>query len=395
MITGRNDDRGVLAAMKLAALNNEPVFGLTHRHYKYPARFSPKFVRAAIEAFSKPGDLVLDPYMGGGTTMVESMALGRQGVGCDINSLALFVARAKTTPLTSTESRQVETWARVVVPTLSYHSFDARLAEVICETRTRNLDLPNARPIKKFIALALVSLDTLSSEAAREFVRCVLLNTTQWALNGKKQRVSLGDFRTRVTEVAIDMLSGSASLDVALSEAKGSHASPILIHDSAEHIARCEPFKDGKRAQLVVTSPPYPGVHVLYHRWQVDGRRETPAPYWIANCLDGQGEAYYTFGARKEKRKDSYFEQSLKTLQAIRTVMSDGAVMVQMIAFSNPSTQLKRYLRNMAKAGFREVRTAEDRPARTWRSVPGRSWHANYRGDTSSAREVALLHVAD
>jgi hypothetical protein len=43
-----------------------------------------------------------------------------------------------------------------------------------------------------------------------------------------------------------------------------------------------------RKAKLIVTSPPYPGVHVLYHRWHVDGRRETPAPYWIAGCNDGQ-----------------------------------------------------------------------------------------------------------
>jgi hypothetical protein len=35
---------------------NGVVSGLTHDFYRYPARFSPLFARAAIEAFSKPGD---------------------------------------------------------------------------------------------------------------------------------------------------------------------------------------------------------------------------------------------------------------------------------------------------------------------------------------------------
>jgi hypothetical protein len=47
-----------------------PVRGLTHNFYRYPARFSPVFVRAAIEAFTVPGDLVLDNHVGGGTTLV-------------------------------------------------------------------------------------------------------------------------------------------------------------------------------------------------------------------------------------------------------------------------------------------------------------------------------------
>ena len=51
----------------LGARDGEPVRGLTHGYYKYPARFSPAFARAAIETFTKPGDLVLDPHAGGVT----------------------------------------------------------------------------------------------------------------------------------------------------------------------------------------------------------------------------------------------------------------------------------------------------------------------------------------
>ena len=66
------------AAMVAGARNSEPVKGLTHGFYKYPARFSPSFVRAAIETFTEPDDLVLDNHVGGGTTLVEALALGRR-----------------------------------------------------------------------------------------------------------------------------------------------------------------------------------------------------------------------------------------------------------------------------------------------------------------------------
>ena len=45
------------ARLIAGARDTEPVRGLTHGFYKYPARFSPAFVRAAIETFTKPGDL--------------------------------------------------------------------------------------------------------------------------------------------------------------------------------------------------------------------------------------------------------------------------------------------------------------------------------------------------
>lgn len=394
MFNTKIEDDGALAAFKIAAADSTRVAGLTHRHYKYPARFSPKFVAAALESFSKPGDLVLDPYMGGGTAIVEALAHGRRAVGCDLNSLAVFVARAKTTSLTQFEELEVRTWATQVVPKLSYRDSNARLQEVLCEQRTRNLHLPRARPIKKFIALALISLDALSSENSRAFVRCALLNVSQWALNGRKQQVTLDAFRSRVIDTTGEMLGASLEFSEA-QKSQGKVFKPVLIHDSAENIARHEPFKQGSLASLVITSPPYPGVHVLYHRWQVDGRRETPAPYWIANCLDGQGEMYYGFGSRQEKGDmDGYFMQSLRTLKGIRAVMKDGAVMVQMVAFSNPQTQLEQYLSNMNKAGFREIRTSTDQLTRAWRTVPGRSWHASLKGQTEGSREVALLHLA-
>src|SRR5579871_4695794 len=99
---GRSDSMLDLSDTEQTALirgarNLEPVRGLTHGFYKYPARFSPSFVRAAIETFTQPGEYVLDNHMGGGTALVEALALGRHAVGVDISALAEFVTRVKTT----------------------------------------------------------------------------------------------------------------------------------------------------------------------------------------------------------------------------------------------------------------------------------------------------------
>ena len=85
-----------VANLVVAARDATPVSGLTHTFYRYPARFSPTFARAAILAFSKPGDWVMDPFAGGGTTLVEAVALSRNALGIDISELAAFVCEAKT-----------------------------------------------------------------------------------------------------------------------------------------------------------------------------------------------------------------------------------------------------------------------------------------------------------
>jgi hypothetical protein len=394
MLNNSVEVSNLIGNIRRAARDVQPVAGLTHCHYKYPARFSPTFVAAAIESFSKPGDLILDPYMGGGTSIVEAMARNRRAVGCDLNSLAVFITKVKTTVLTKRESCELVEWAHLVVPNLMYNNSAPDIDDVICKIRTRNLELPRAKAIKKFIALALISLDVLSSKKGEAFARCALLNVSQWALNGRKQQVSLSDFRARLTSSTIEMLDAADIYSKSLRAIPGRKPSPILIHGSSEYIGEHRHFNCGELADLVITSPPYPGVHVLYHRWQVDGRKETPAPYWIANCLDGQGSAYYNFGKRKQENHDDYFDASLRTLQGIRSVMRDKATMIQMVAFSDPKSQLPRYLNNMTSAGFTELRHGSSGFKRIWRSVPRRNWHAELQGNTTSAREVVLIHKA-
>jgi hypothetical protein len=94
------------------ARDTEPVRGLTHGFYKYPARFSPAFARAAIKALTRPGDLVLDPHVGGGTSLVEALAAGRHAIGVDISALAGFVATAKTTILSDAELDRLGSWSK-------------------------------------------------------------------------------------------------------------------------------------------------------------------------------------------------------------------------------------------------------------------------------------------
>jgi len=373
--------------VRRAALDPRPVSGLTHRFYRYPARFSPQFAAAAIEAFSKPGDLVLDPYMGGATTIVEAIARGRRAVGCDLNSLAMFIARAKTSVLSADDRNTVKTWADSVVPGLSYWFTPDDLDKFVCAHRTQNLNLPAARPIKKILALALRSLNDLSKDATT-LARCALLNVGQWALNGSGRQPTLNEFRQRLQSTVHEMLAGVDSLKERLDVRC---PSPVLINDSAAAIGVHEPFLSGTKADLVVSSPPYPGIHILYHRWQVDGRRETAAPYWLAECSDGHGASFYNFAYRSENAAEKYFTESLKTLTAVRKVMRDGALFVQLIAFANPKRHLERYLANMEEAGFVEGRTGH---SRIWRCVPSRRWHATLKGALPSSREVVLIHRA-
>src|SRR3989338_3337706 len=96
--------------LMLAINTSKYVSGFTHEFYRYPARFSPIFAREIITTFSEPGETVLDPFMGGATSLIEATALGRRAIGVDISSLAAFLARTKTTPLSREELEDTQLW---------------------------------------------------------------------------------------------------------------------------------------------------------------------------------------------------------------------------------------------------------------------------------------------
>ncbi len=76
----------------------------THGLHDYPAKYIPQIPKWAIN-YSKlhPGDTVLDPFCGSGTTLVEARLMGIDSYGIDINPLARLLAKAKVTPLCSEE----------------------------------------------------------------------------------------------------------------------------------------------------------------------------------------------------------------------------------------------------------------------------------------------------
>jgi DNA modification methylase len=58
----------------------------------YRGNWSPYVPRNLIDRYTKPGDLVCDPMMGSGTTLVECKLMGRNAIGIDINPDAVMVA---------------------------------------------------------------------------------------------------------------------------------------------------------------------------------------------------------------------------------------------------------------------------------------------------------------
>jgi len=72
----------------------------THDYHRYPAKFIPQLVERLIDEYISLEDAhINDPFMGCGTTIVTALSRGFKTSGTDINKIAYFITKVKSTPI--------------------------------------------------------------------------------------------------------------------------------------------------------------------------------------------------------------------------------------------------------------------------------------------------------
>ena len=252
-------------------------------------------MRAAIEVFTRAGDPVFDPFMGGGTGLVEAMALGRPAFGTDISALAAFVAIAKTTLYDEADLAVLARWIGRLDLKINMHRQTVHFGEYAELGYYRHLDTAKTWRLRKAIEQALGTAIQLRDAKLEIFARCAILRTAQWALDARKKLPRVADFRASLADYARLMIAGAREFREAVLR-HGPAPRIDCLHRPVAGAEKDPLLRDRPRPKLVLTSPPYPGIHMLYHRWQVDGRKESPAAFWIANKLDGAGSVVLHHG---------------------------------------------------------------------------------------------------
>src|SRR5512137_905894 len=67
-----------------------------HRLHPYLGKFIPQLVEIFLRKYFHPGQTVLDPFCGSGTTLVQANELGIHALGYDVSAFNVMLARAKT-----------------------------------------------------------------------------------------------------------------------------------------------------------------------------------------------------------------------------------------------------------------------------------------------------------
>ena len=179
------ENGGRLAAMRAALRADLDFHGTngsygSHAWHPFPAKFPPQLPELMIRQLSDPGDLVLDPMLGSGTTLVEALRLGRRAVGCDIDPLARLIAATKLTPIDPAAA--IREGDRILAEASDdYHTSRPRLRrdlELRFDTRTAQFIDYWFLPQQQLELLALVQrIEALPEGGTRDFLKVAFSST--------------------------------------------------------------------------------------------------------------------------------------------------------------------------------------------------------------------------
>jgi len=242
----------------------------SHNFHAFPAKFPPQLPGKFIEWLTEPGDIVLDPMMGSGTTILEAFLAGRRGIGLDIDPLALRLCRTKVTPTDIEKIAQAG--ARVLSNAeQTLYRREAELTHFLqsrFDNNTRKfVDYWFLPQTQMELAALIREIEQVTPQAVRQFLELVfsaiiitksggvsmardLAHTRPHRDTSKKPRSAITQYRQKLQK----NIQSLATL------AHGS-GSVSLFEGNAQALPL-----SSNRVDLIVTSPPYAANAIDYMR---------------------------------------------------------------------------------------------------------------------------------
>ncbi|WP_437966153.1 DNA methyltransferase [Sorangium sp. So ce260] len=303
-----------------------------HGFHSYPARMHPDTARRLIEALSRPGERVLDPFCGSGTVLVEARLAGRAAIGVDANPLAVRLARLKVQGSTPGERERLVAAAREVAaaaderrkaragPSRRYGPEDVALFE------------PHVLLELDGLRVGLDRLEGRGADALRADLELVLSSiltklsrrTSDTSEHELPRRIAAGYparlFIRKAEELAQRLADVAAPL---------SASPPALIEEGDARVLRgVEPGS----IHLAITSPPYPGVYdyLAHHEARLRWLRLRSARFE----QDEIGARRHLDPLGPEAGRARWREELGGVLVALARVLRSGAPLVLLIADS-------------------------------------------------------------
>ena len=261
-----------------------------HAFHSYPARLHALTAQRLVERLSPPGGLVVDPFCGSGTVVVEAVLAGRRATGIDANPLAVELTWLKARGSTEQERAALLDAAHVVAD----HADDRRQRKA---GATHRYGREDAALFEPHVLMELDGLRAGLGKIRHQFARRAL----QLVLSSLLVKVSR---RSGDTSKNIAPRRLSAGLTTKLFHRKAEELARLLAEFAELARLRRAPRPDVRwgdarkmegvapgSVHLLLTSPPYPGNYDYLSHHALRLR-------WLG--LDAEGFAAIELGARRK-----------------------------------------------------------------------------------------------
>lgn len=301
---------------------------LTHDIHPYPAKFIPQIPFALIAKLSLPGDIVLDPFGGSGTTATESVHLKRRAISIDANPMAELIGRVKTASILENDEGQL---AHLTSAVAGYQSQLASKPESYIDIINKlEADwVPPIPNLSKWFQDNVVAELALLRFLISEITTGIANDIATLSLSRIVIRVSNQDSETRYTARDKDIGTGDTLkryLDALNAVCKRvREATPTMQYADVEFRTADSRSNDDRYPQpnsvgLIVTSPPYPNVtdYHLYQRFRL---------FWLGHDPRDLGDVEIGSHLRHQRQKTSfsqYCEEMKSSLSWMFQVLQPG-----------------------------------------------------------------------
>lgn len=155
----------------------------THGIYKYPAMMVAPIVKRLMDEFATQGEsVILDPFCGSGSVLVESVLHDCKSYGIDINPLALLLAKVKTTPIDS---------ELLIAEYRKFAEFKNKNTRNLEDPNFFNIDFWFKPNVIKKLSIIKKWISEIEDEDIRDFFKMVFAETVRRTSNTKNGEFKL------------------------------------------------------------------------------------------------------------------------------------------------------------------------------------------------------------
>jgi len=272
---------------------------ITHGYHRYPAKFIPQLAAKLINEYSNENDLIVDPFLGSGTTLVESKVLGRKSFGCDINPVACLISRAKTESIEPNMLKnETENFIKHVEVCIEKNE----------RVETHKIEHPKINrwfdeKTKVELEIILEEINRINDKKIKTFMLCcfshILKNVSKWNMKSNKPVIDKNKKSTNPMWIFKRHMNYMIrSNNEYFKELRTEINSEIVCQDARKTTL------DNNSATLIVTSPPY-GTSYEYadlHQLTV---------LWLSYAKDLNEFSKKFIGSNKNKNEKTYMNSQI------------------------------------------------------------------------------------